>query len=186
MSPAATLDHADALDALRHAADSLFYEQGVAGVTVAAIRDASGVSMRRIYELCPSKDDLVTLWLEYRHELWTTQFTAAVAVARATGRSPVDAVFDAIESWMVDTAFRGCGFINTHAEHAVLTDDHRRIIQHHKQHLADWLDGVTGEGQAIAVLVDGAIIQASMFQSTTPIDQARRAAHALLHEGPNR
>ena len=37
MSPAATLDHADALDALRHTADSLFYEQGVAGVTVAAI-----------------------------------------------------------------------------------------------------------------------------------------------------
>jgi len=183
MSPVATLDHADALDALRHATDSLFYDNGVAGVTVAAVRDASGVSLRRIYELCPSKDDLVTLWLEHRHDLWTSQFTTAVAERRASGRSPVDAVFDAIEAWMVATDFRGCGFINTHAEHAVLTEDHRRIIQHHKRHLGEWLDDVTGEGAAIAVLVDGAIIQSAMFQNADPIDQARRAAAALLTQG---
>jgi AcrR family transcriptional regulator len=179
MSPAATMDAADALGALEHAADDLFYEYGVAGVSVAQIRDASGVSLRRLYSLCPSKDALVSVWLRYRHTTWMAGFTNAVNEHLDAGHQPVDAIFDALAEWMTETDFRGCGFINTHAGSA-LTDEHTQIIRDHKRTLGDYLATLTPHGDAIAVLVDGAIVQASIFASVEPIELARGAASALL------
>ncbi len=175
-------DDASATVALEAALDRLFYAHGVAGVTVEAIRDASGVSLRRIYRLCPSKSDLISLWLRHRHDTWTADFELRMEASLAAGTDPVNAVFDAIESWMVDTEFRGCGFINTHAEVNELTAEHLDIIQNHKRALSQQLDTRTGSGPALAVLVDGAIVQAAMFRSTDPIDNARAAALALTEQ----
>ena len=74
-----------------------------------------------------------------------------------------DAVFSALEAWMTETGFRGCGFINTHAEGSNLTEDHRAIIRSHKEAVAAYLESVTREGRAIAVIVDGAMVQAAIF-----------------------
>lgn len=180
MSPPATVTESEAIAALQKASDDLFYTEGISGVTVAAIRDASGVSLRRIYELCPSKGDLVSLWLRSRHETWTESFTTQVEVMLESGADPVDAVFGAIETWMTETEFRGCGFINTHAEIAALEDEHVHLIRDHKRSLAAYLDKVTGHGDAMAALVDGAIIQASMFASPEPIHSVRAAARILV------
>lgn len=176
---AENIDDQAAVGALQRATDALFYEHGIAAVTVAAIRDESGVSLRRIYNLFPSKADLVTLWLRHRHQTWTDNFVNRVDANLAASRLPVDAVFAAIRDWMIDTDFRGCGFINTHSEIAQLTDEHVEIIQDHKRSLARYLDGLTGHGEAMAVLIDGAIVQASMFRDTTAIDHAHRTATTL-------
>jgi len=180
VNPPATTSRDQARTQLEQAADRLFYRNGVVGVTVAAIRDESGVSLRRIYEICPSKADLIALWLRHRHSTWTAEFTGEVGRAIAGGTAPIDAVFAALEAWMVETEFRGCGFINTHAETSELTDEHIEIIQEHKRGLAAFLDDVVGHGDAIAVLIDGAIVQASMFSSVEPIGQARATAAALI------
>lgn len=184
MSPVATVDDDGAIEALRNATDDLFYRHGVAGVSVADVRDAAGLSLRRIYSLCPSKTDLIALWLRHRHETWSAMLRADVEANLADGRNPVDAVFDAVRGWMVATEFRGCGFINTHAELQALDPEPAEtiatIIRDHKRATADYLDGVTGHGPAIGVLVDGAIVQASMFREPGPIEQARRAATALV------
>lgn len=180
MSPAATMEPADAVLALQRATDELFYDHGISGVAVMQIRDASGVSMRRLYSMYPSKSDLVSLWLRYRHEMWTAGFTAAVEANLKAGETPANSVFDALASWMKETAFRGCGFINTHAESNELTEEHREIIRDHKRELAEYLTSVTGHGEALAVLVDGAIVQASIFSSTDPIEAARTAAKVLM------
>ena len=70
MTPPATIPPSDARVQLEEAADRHFYRDGIVGVTVAAIRDESGLSLRRIYDLCPSKADLISLWLRHRHTLW--------------------------------------------------------------------------------------------------------------------
>ena len=62
MSPAATMSVDDAERAILETADQLFYERGIALVTMADVRDAAGVSMRRMYQLYPSKADLVAAW----------------------------------------------------------------------------------------------------------------------------
>lgn len=180
MSPAATLDASQSEQAALRAADDLFYNRGVAAVTMGEIRDRSGVSLRRLYSMYPSKSDLVSAWLRHRHDEWMAGFAERVDRRRQAGAAPVDAVFSALEAWMTETGFRGCGFINTHAEGSNLTEDHRAIIRSHKEAVAAYLESVTREGRAIAVIVDGAMVQAAIFGTVEPIHHARRAATALV------
>src|SRR5438105_14742588 len=97
MSPAAAMAGDEAARAIRDAADTLFYEQGIAGVRMAEIRDAAGVSLRRLYALHPSKRDLVAAWLEDRNGRWMQWFTEAVDRRIGGGVNGVPAVFDAIQ-----------------------------------------------------------------------------------------
>jgi len=77
---------------------------------------------------------------------------------------------------MIETEFRGCGFINTHAELTELSSQHQEIIRDHKRAFAAYLDAITGNGEALAVLIDGAIVQASIFSNIEPIESARSFA----------
>ena len=179
MSPAATIDAVDGERVALEAADELFYSRGVGAVTMGEIRDRSGVSLRRLYSTYASKSDLVAAWLRHRHTSWTTGFRARVEERIDSGDAEIDSIFAALEAWMTETDFRGCGFINTHAESSELTDEHLEIIRSHKEALASYLETLTPEGRAIAVVIDGAIVQAAIFGSTEPIQHAHRAAKAL-------
>jgi len=186
MTPTATLSDGEALAAVLGASDDLFFRRGVAAVSMAEVRDASGVSLRRLYSLFPAKTDLVTCWLTHRHTVWMRSFEAEFRAHVAAGIQPVDAVFDAIADWLVSTEFRGCGFINTWAETGERTAQHEAVIRDHKAALRTLLATIAddgSEGCALAVIVDGAIVQAAIFESTDPIDAARRAAHALTSGG---
>ncbi len=179
MNPPATLEHREAEQASLLAADELFYNRGVAAVTMAQIRDRSGVSLRRLYSMYPSKSDLITAWLNHRHLRWMAGFQQLVEHRMTKGHDPIDATFAALETWMSTTDFRGCGFINTHAETSELTDEHRAVIRNHKRAVADYLLSLTPNGGALAVLVDGAIVQAAIFADPEPIRTAHRAARSM-------
>ena len=189
MSPAATISVDDARQAVLRAADELFYAHGIGGVVMSDVRDASGVSMRRLYTLYPSKSDLVAGWLTDRHDTWMAWFTSAVERHVAAGADPVLATIDAIAEWVLEPGYRGCAFINSLAETSELNHTHRAVIADHKRdltrllgHLAardhpdapDWLPA------ALAVVIDGAIVQCTVFASTAPLDAARAAVHHLL------
>lgn len=182
MARPSTMDDSAALAALGKAADDLFYRHGVVAVSMAQLRDASGVSLRRLYALCPSKADLISLWLHHRHEVWMSGFSRAVDERIATGQPVIDSIFSAVAAWMTETDFRGCGFINTNAETSELTVEHRKIIQDHKRSVAEYLSTITSNGPAIGVLVDGAMVQASIFSNTKSIDLAKQAAIALVEQ----
>jgi AcrR family transcriptional regulator len=184
MSPAATIDDTAAEAHVLAAADELFYRRGIAGVSMAEVRDRSGVSMRRLYALHPSKSDLIARWLEHRHVTWMEGFTHRVDTRLAGGDGAVDAIFGALADWMIETDFRGCGFINTHAESSASTDEHRVIIRAHKRSLAEYLESLVPDGALVAVLVDGAIVQASIFCDADPIGRAHRAAVLMTGETP--
>jgi AcrR family transcriptional regulator len=146
---------------------------------MADIRDSSGVSMRRLYSLYPSKSDLVSAWLKHRHHEWLNEFRATVGRHIGASKNAIDAVFLALEDWMTKTGFTGCGFINTHAERSELSDEHRDIIAMHKRAVANYLEELTGSGPAIALLVDGAIVEASIFGHAGPIHTANSIAERL-------
>ena len=193
MSPAATMSVDDAGRAVLRAADELFYARGIGGVVMSDIRDASGVSMRRLYTLFPSKSVLVAGWLTDRHERWMAWFTDAVERHAAAGTDPVLATFDAIADWVTTPGYRGCAFINSLAEASELDDSHRAIIADHKRdlirhlaHLAarDRPDAPEWIPAALAVVIDGAIVQCAVFASTAPLDAARTAVRHLLELTP--
>jgi AcrR family transcriptional regulator len=176
-APTLTLDEADAR--ILAAADQLFYPNGVAAITMADIRDSAGVSLRRLYSLYAGKGDLITGWLNHRHHEWMHWFEREVADSIAAGRTATDAVFDVLGAWLTETNYRGCGFINTLLEMHELTDEHRSIIETHKAHLICTLAQYSSDPAAIGVLIDGAIVQAAIFQSLEPVDAARRVARMI-------
>ena len=188
MSPAAKLDEEAAREAVLDAADSVFYARGVGGTGMAEIRDASGVSLRRLYGLYPSKHDLVAGWLEARHTSWMAWFQAGIESRVGGGAAPVDAIFDTLAEWASTPGYRGCAFLNTAAEVAEIDDRHLQIIAAHKRGLVEYLaelmrDAGAREPESLAValgvLVDGAIVQAAVFGSLDPIHAANAAAARL-------
>jgi AcrR family transcriptional regulator len=193
MSPAAVFTIEDADRLVLEAADTLFYERGISGVSIAEIRDASGVSLRRIYGLYPSKRDLVLAWLNDRHIRWMTWFTETVERHIARGTDPVLASFDALREWTRSPGYRGCAFINAIAEPTEIDDAHRAIVAEHKlalvRHLATLSTRTRSRtpawfADALVVLIDGAIVQSTVFGNNKPITAARKAAAHLLETLP--
>lgn len=184
MSPAATLSDHEATDSILATADELFYERGVNAVTMAELRDAAGVSMRRLYSLYPTKADVVTAWLKDRHASWTRGFATEVDRRVATGENPVVAVFGYLEAWMIATDYRGCGFINTHAGAAGYTAEQRETVRLHKSSVERYLTRLVPTVPGLAVVVDGAIVQASIYRSPEPIRAARELTRQLTAESP--
>jgi len=192
MTPVATMDDDAASIAVLAAADRVFYANGVAGTGMAEIRDEAGVSLRRLYGLYPSKGDLVAAWLRERHRTWMGWFVTSVDRRRRRGTAPLLGAFDAIADWARSPGYRGCAFLNTAAETTEIDDVHRAIIAEHKRELIEYLAGLAREGghrrahelgEAIAVLIDGAIVESAVLSSTRPIAAARRAADRLLAAG---
>jgi len=147
--------------------------------------------MRRLYSMYPSKDDLVAGWLADRHEAWMSWFTAAVDRHLTDGTDAVLATFDAIGEWVTTPGYRGCAFINSLAETSETT--HRAIIARHKRELNDHLAGLAARDHptapewlpaALGVILDGAIVQCAVFDSTDPLDAARAATRLLLETIP--
>jgi len=189
VSPAATLDNDQARAAVLQSANAVFYARGIAGVGMADIRDDSGVSLRRLYTLYPSKRELVAAWLADRHTTWMEWFTSSVDRRRSAGQEPLLAAFDAIAEWASSPGYRGCAFVNSAAEAAEIDDTHRRIIAAHKESLLTYLISLAGDGgyagperlgPMIGVLLDGAMVEAAVLSSCEPIVAARDAAAVLI------
>lgn len=193
MSPAATMPIDESRRRVLRAADELFCAHGISGVVMSDIRDASGVSMRRLYAMYPSKSELVVAWLTDRHDTWMAWFASSVERHVSGGADPVLATFDSIAEWVTTPGYRGCAFINSLAETGEIDDTHRTIIAAHKRDLVEHLAQLAARDHpnapswfpaALAVIVDGAIVQCAVFASTDPLDAARSAVHQLLETIP--
>ena len=189
MSPAASMTIDESRQAVLRTADELFYSRGIAGVVMSDIRDASGVSMRRLYDMYPSKSELVAAWLTDRHDAWMAWFTGSVERHVAAGADPLIATFDAIAEWVRAPGYRGCAFVNSLAESNEIGDEHRTIIAAHKSDLIKHLARLVARAHpsapswlpaALAVIIDGAIVQCTIFASIEPLDAARAALSQLL------
>ena len=189
MSRASATDDDTARAAVLKTADEVFYERGVGAAGMADIRDLSGVSLRRLYALYPNKRALVAAWLTARHGAWMAWFAGSIDRRRAEGEDPLLAAFDAIADWSATPGYRGCAFLNTAAETGEIDAVHRRIIAAHKRDLITCLAGLAEAGgyrdadelaRMLAVLIDGAIVQAAVLESPYPVNAARAAAAQLL------
>jgi AcrR family transcriptional regulator len=60
------MDSSVARERALDAAEELFYGRGVQSVGMDDVRGASGVSLKRLYQLFPSKEQLVEAYLERR------------------------------------------------------------------------------------------------------------------------
>lgn len=168
------------------AAEELFYARGLQAVGMDAIRGASGVSLKRLYQLFPSKDVLVEAYLRRRDERWRAAL-ARHAEALPAGRERVLAVFDWLERWFAEDGFRGCAFVNSFGELGGVSPAVAEAARAHKDAFRRYLCDLVTEagapapvGGQIALLAEGAIVTAAVSGDPGAARTAREAASVLL------
>lgn len=183
------MDRAEAEVRLLDAADELFYERGVQAVGMDQVRAASGVSLKRLYQVYPSKSELVRAWLERRDRRWRARI-AEYAESRPAGTERVLAVYDWLYEWFTEPDFRGCAFINSFGELGAVDPAVADTVRAHKAAFHDYMAGLVaaaGEsGQTVGPLVllaEGAMTAAAISGSPEPARQARHGAAQLLAAG---
>lgn len=170
------------------AADALFYEHGVQAVGMDRVRDASGVSLKKIYQCFPSKGALVEAYLRRRDQWARTALEERVA--RYTDpEARVLAVFDWLYEWVDGPDFHGCAFINAYGELGTTAEGVARATRDHKRALHAYLTDLvrplnhpspTVLATQLAFLVDGAITAAAISGDPASADTAAAAARVLV------
>ncbi len=168
------------------AADRLFYARGVQAVGMDAVRAEAGVSLKRIYALFPSKDDLVVAVLRHRREQWNAGITASAERA-ASAREKLLAIFDFLDGWFREPDFRGCAFINAYGELSGGSEGVQRTVREQKEAFGAYVAQLVRDAGApaslapqIAILAEGAQTTAAILGSPEAAAQARAAAGTLL------
>jgi AcrR family transcriptional regulator len=174
---------ASARDRILDTARRLFYRDGLRATGIDRIVAESGVAKMSLYRHFPSKDDLISAFLDWRHDHWTTWFRAAVETRLACGAG-LPAVADALGEWFEQDDFRGCAFINAVAESGAADDPrHRAQAVSHKRALERYLADVAVRlglaapervAQEAMLCVEGMIVRAQMGNDPHIVDTGRR------------
>jgi AcrR family transcriptional regulator len=180
------MDDETAEERVLEVADRLFYEQGMRTVGMDQIRDASGVSLKRLYRLFPAKDELAEVVLRRREEAFLRSLGDAAAAA-AGPREAILGFFDDLHEWFTEPDYRGCPFINAFAEMRSTSQPITAVAVHQKRALERHLDGLVRAAGAppaltsqLLILANGAMATSAMLGSPEAARQARAAAAALL------
>ncbi|MDX3245220.1 TetR/AcrR family transcriptional regulator [Streptomyces sp. ME18-1-4] len=179
------MDSATAREQALDAAEKLFYGRGVQSVGMDDVRGASGVSLKRLYQLFPAKEQLVEAYLERRDVRRRGRLARSVA-RRKDPRERILAVFDWPEEWFAEPDFRCCAWINAYGELGAASERVARQVRAHKGAFRDYLGGLVAAALPPALtgplflLAEGAMVAAGIGGGTAPAVEAREAARLLL------
>lgn len=184
-APAASRDDAARERAVATAAD-LFYARGIQAVGMDDLRRESGLSLKKLYSLFASKEDIVLAVLAARHEEWTVGLAARADAAD----SPTDkllAIYDYLADWFTEDTFRGCTFINAFGELgsesprvAELAREHKASFQRYVAGLVEAAGASPALGPQLSILAEGAQTTAAIAHSDEAALHARQAAEILI------
>ncbi|MFF4255694.1 TetR/AcrR family transcriptional regulator [Streptomyces sp. NPDC001663] len=180
------MDSAAAREQALDAAEELFYGRGIQSVGMDDIRGASGVSLKRLYQLFPAKEQLVEAYLQRRDVRWRGRLAEFVE-RHEDPEERILAVFDWLEQWFGEDGFRGCAWINAYGELGATSERVVAQVRAHKRAFRDYLAGLVADaglpgilaGQ-LFLLAEGAMVAAGTTPSTEPAQEAREAARLLL------
>ena len=182
------MDDETALTCVLDAADDLFYVQGIRGVGMDQIRDAAGVSLKRLYRLFPGKDGLAEAVLRRRDHRFQEALEAYTA-ALPTPRDRIAGVFDFLHAWFGEPGYRGCPFINAYGEMSSTSDLVAAAVEAQKRAMHAFLAGLVadaggppGAADQLFILANGAMVAAAVLHSPDAALEAKRAALRLLDE----
>ncbi|MFD0583154.1 TetR/AcrR family transcriptional regulator [Dactylosporangium darangshiense] len=166
-------------------ADRLYYTLGIQAVGMDTLRSESGVSLKRLYRLFPSKESIVEQVLLRRHDMWNA--LVADATAARDPRQSLLAIYDMLARWFDQDDFRGCMFINSFGELGATAPRVAEIVRAHKANFQARLTEIVAETGApaslapqLAILAEGAQTTAAISGTNDAARQARQAAEVLI------
>lgn len=187
------MDQEAARTQLLDAAEGLFYRRGIQAVGMDDIRAAAGMSLKRLYQLYPAKDELVDAYLRRRDGRWRGRLAGYV---EEHAIEPVDrllAVFDWLGEWFSEPYFRGCAWINGYGELGAVSSTMARRAREHKAAFHDYMRRLVAAAALppeladhLYLLAEGAMVTAGIFGRTEPATQAKEAARVLIANAQRR
>ena len=164
-------------------ADRLFYLKGIRAVGVDTVAAEIGISKRTLYNHFPSKDALISAYLQRRF-----------VQPRASDKSPAEqilATFDSLERRFSSKDFRGCPFVNAVAEVGAESRSVRKIAVAFKESRRLWFRDLLAQigvadpdilATQLVLLVDGSIAQDLVRDDPAMARAAKEAAKVLLSD----
>ena len=167
-------------------AEELFYSRGIQAVGMDEIRNASGVSLKRLYQLFPGKEQLITAFLRRRDVRWRQRLANHVdTYSRPDER--ILAVFDWLFGWFCEPGYRGCAWINSFGELGATSSAVAEEARNHKAAFKRYLDALADDAglppsfaDHLLLLAEGAMVTAAITRSPQPAYHAKDAAQLLL------
>ncbi len=123
-------------DKILRTAVLLFNEQGVHTVGIDRIIAKSGVAKMSFYKHFPSKNDLISAFLEYRDRMQFERLNRYTVDKTDDPRKQLLGVFDALEEWFRERDFRGCAFTRGLSEFG--DDPKSKNYQQVQKHFGRW------------------------------------------------
>jgi AcrR family transcriptional regulator len=176
-----------AKERILHAADDLFYSEGIHAVGIDRVIAHAGVAKGSLYYSFTGKDELVHEYLTQRHGKWAERVTAGIE-AHTDPRARILAVYDVLGTLFAQPDHHGCAFMNATAEAAPDSVEAQAATT-----FRDWvhtlfLELATNVGaenlhqlaETLVLLYDGAVATAQMDKSAEPARTARRTAELIL------
>ena len=165
-------------------ADRLFHQQGFCATGVNQLIAEAGVAKATFYSHFQSKDELAVAYLEGRAQRWLAALDDAAT--RGTAADRVAAVFDFALRYASEGGVRGCSFVNLAAEFPDPTSPARQSVARFKGEVRARVRSLVagspaqGRGDAVFLLLEGALSTSLALDSVWPVEAARDAALALL------
>jgi len=150
-----------------------------------------GLSKMTLYRLYPTKDALVEAYL---HRLQNTILALIDNDIDSHPDNPaaaLDAILDSVGHDLSRPGFRGCPFGNAAVDYddpahpaRTIAGDYRRQLRLRLRLLCERLAGNADLGDQLAVLIDGAYLNASLLGPGGPAHAGLALARRLVHAHP--
>ena len=176
-----TRDKAKTRQRLLAAARELFYADGVCATGVSAVAERAGVTKMTLYAHFPSKEELVTAYLEDSDRRWR-EFLEERLSGCEDSRDGLLAVCDAYREYFTAREMRGCAFVNCAAEFPDPGHPARGVIARHKAGVRERLRDLVAEAGArepaelaerLFVVLEGAYVTSALEGETGVLDRSR-------------
>jgi AcrR family transcriptional regulator len=162
--------HSEARERILETVDRLFYEEGIHAVGIQRVVAEAAVTRVTLYRHFPSKDDLISAYLDRRADYDRDQVAGIIAANADDPRQALTDLATALTRDDFGAMRRGCPFINASAEftgsHPALahSHDHRRWVTDRVEELLQRVDhrDPRGAAEQLMMVRTGAVVSGAL------------------------
>src|ERR1700732_696401 len=126
----------------------MFYRDGIRAVGIDAIIARSGVAKMSLYRNFPSKNALVSAWLDDRNGFFWRRWDKAEAARAGNPGGQLEAILDMVAATTSHPKWRGCPFLNTGTEFPEPDHPARAVILANKRAVRERLQALAAAAGA--------------------------------------
>ena len=199
MSKTQTKQGGTAAERIMDVASELFYKQGYRATGINEVIKKSGVAKATFYSHFPTKDDLCKVYLKGLSDNELAYMDSYMAAAKGI-ENRFYSIIQSLGPWLIDTEFRGCGFINMASEIPDSTSPLRNPgknlynkirsrVEELSQELIDSDAKKYGHldmkvlSNDYMVAFAGAVALAELYHDIWPLEHAVKTVKSLIGEG---